>query len=80
MNSQDSAILELACRWLPYGGPPPEETMVRFGMAELRFDQQLVKILGSMSARHLAAGDRIMLQEQLLIRRERRRRSNIPAH
>ncbi|BAH53635.1 hypothetical protein [Rhodococcus opacus] len=78
MDSQDSAILELACRWLPYGGPPPEEILVDFGMAELRFDQQLLKILGSMSSRHLSDVDRIMLQKQLLERRERRRRSNIP--
>ncbi|PBC44849.1 hypothetical protein CJ179_29195 [Rhodococcus sp. ACS1] len=80
MDSQDSTILEFACRWLPYGGPPSEEILVDFGMTELRFDQHLVRILGSVSSRHLAPGDRATLHEQLLERRERRRRSNASVH
>ncbi|OUS81336.1 hypothetical protein CA951_41515 [Rhodococcus sp. NCIMB 12038] len=45
MDSFDSAIIEFACRWLPYGTPPSEELLTRFGMTRERYGQQLARIL-----------------------------------
>lgn len=45
MNSFDSAIVEFACEWLPYGTPPPEELLTQFGMTSTRYEQQLSRIL-----------------------------------
>ncbi|QSE89416.1 hypothetical protein JWS13_12680 [Rhodococcus pseudokoreensis] len=72
----DPAILEVACRWLPYGGPPSDEIWIDFGMTELRYDQHLREILEKVASRHLSPDVRIALRGQLVERRERRRRSN----
>ncbi len=79
MDSLDSRILELARRWLPYGGPPTEEILVGFGMTELRFDRHLARILGSESCGPLSPQDRAALYKQLL-ERDGRRSSHCVTH
>ena len=32
-------LVDFARSWAPYGGPPSDETLVRFGMTRLRFDR-----------------------------------------
>lgn len=78
MDSLDSRILEIARRWLPYGGAPAEEILVEFGITERRFDQHVARILNSEFASHLSPADRVALSNQLLDR-DTRRRSNSPA-
>jgi hypothetical protein len=41
----DTAIIEFACQWLPYGTPPSDELITRFGMTTGRYEQQLARIL-----------------------------------
>ncbi|WFR72859.1 hypothetical protein P9209_02850 [Prescottella defluvii] len=37
MGHDDHDLLAFAARWAPFGGPPAEETFVRFGMTLPRF-------------------------------------------
>ncbi|MFE7417617.1 DUF3263 domain-containing protein [Rhodococcus sp. NPDC057529] len=67
----DAAILEFACRWLPYGGPPPDEIWIGFGMTTPRFDRRLSKILESVAAREVPAEVRARLRDQLSERARR---------
>ncbi|WP_430335020.1 hypothetical protein [Rhodococcus sp. ACT016] len=37
MGHDDHDLLAFAARWAPFGGPPAEDTFVRFGMTLPRF-------------------------------------------
>ncbi|QSE92858.1 hypothetical protein JWS13_31820 [Rhodococcus pseudokoreensis] len=67
----DAAILEFACRWLPYGGPPPDEIWIGFGMTTPGFDRRLSRILESVGAREVPADVRARLHTQLSERARR---------
>ncbi|MFC9361872.1 DUF3263 domain-containing protein [Rhodococcus sp. NPDC057014] len=71
LERADAAILEFACRWLPYGGPPPDEIWIGFGMTTPRFDRRLSKILESVAAREVPAEVRARLRDQLSERARR---------
>jgi hypothetical protein len=45
VDSIDTAILEFARRWMPFGGPRPEDVLVEFGMTTARYDEHLARIL-----------------------------------
>ncbi|PSR69563.1 hypothetical protein C8258_00155 [Nocardia sp. MDA0666] len=45
MTDEEQAIIDFAVLWLPYGGPPDEEILVRFGMSEQRFRARLADIV-----------------------------------
>lgn len=45
MTDEEQAIIDVALLWLPYGGPPEEEILVRFGMSEQRFRARLGEIV-----------------------------------
>lgn len=45
MTDEEQAIIDFAMLWLPYGGPPDEEILVRFGMSEQRFRARLAAIV-----------------------------------
>lgn len=32
VSSVDRSMVEMACRWMPFGGPPAEDIMVNFGL------------------------------------------------
>lgn len=65
MNSFDTAILEFARRWMPYGGPPPDEIWVEFGMNSRRYEQHLLAILDTIASRSIPPNDRAILRAQL---------------
>ncbi|PBC48373.1 hypothetical protein CJ179_16170 [Rhodococcus sp. ACS1] len=67
----DAAILEFACRWLPYGGPPPDEIWIGFGMTTPGFDRRLSTILESVAAGEVPADVRARLRTQLSERARR---------
>ncbi|WP_124391619.1 hypothetical protein [Rhodococcus wratislaviensis] len=67
----DAAILEFACRWLPYGGPPPDEIWIGFGMTTPGFDRRLSRILEGVAAREVPAEVRARLRTQLSERARR---------
>jgi hypothetical protein len=78
VNIVDTAILEFACRWLPYGGPPADEIWVGFGMTMPRYEQRLAKILDSGAAREVPTDVRDLLCAQLSERRRRRAMRSAP--
>lgn len=45
MTDEEQEIIDFAMLWLPYGGPPDEEILVRFGMSEPRFRTRLAAIV-----------------------------------
>ncbi|WP_160097163.1 DUF3263 domain-containing protein [Rhodococcus sp. T7] len=72
MSSVDAAILKLACRWLPYGGPPAEEILIGFGMSPLRYEQRLLELLDSVASRSLSVAERTTLRAKLAAKRDGR--------
>ncbi|MBC2640718.1 MULTISPECIES: hypothetical protein [unclassified Rhodococcus (in: high G+C Gram-positive bacteria)] len=66
-NTDDTAILNLAQRWAPYGRVPTGEIWVTFGMNSTQFYAALTRILGTLTARDLAPDQRRSL-EQLVVR------------
>ncbi|MDF3312691.1 hypothetical protein P3H15_47995 [Rhodococcus sp. T2V] len=44
-KSEEENIIDFVKRWQPYGGPPPDEIFVSFGMTPARFIDKLRKIL-----------------------------------
>ncbi|MDH6293268.1 DUF3263 domain-containing protein [Rhodococcus sp. WS4] len=67
----ETAILNLACRWAPYGSVPASEIWVTFGMSPDRFYTILTRILGTLDAHELAPEQRQSL-EHLAMRRSNR--------
>ncbi|MFC9840952.1 hypothetical protein ACFVKB_45455 [Rhodococcus sp. NPDC127530] len=61
LSAEAQDFAEFALKWAPYGGPPVEETFLRFGMTNTRFTErlwQLVhdgKISNELSARFAAS-------------------------
>ncbi len=41
IDREDHQVLAFAVMWLPYGGPPGEETLVRFGLTRDRYLDRL---------------------------------------
>ncbi|WP_158306516.1 DUF3263 domain-containing protein [Rhodococcus opacus] len=72
MDNVTAAILEFACRWLPYGGPPADEIWIGFGMTAPRYEQRLAKILDTAAGREVPPDIRDRLCAQLSERRRRR--------
>lgn len=46
----DWELLEFVIRWQPYGGPPEDETLVRFGMAHSRLHARFREIVAEITA------------------------------
>jgi hypothetical protein len=69
-NSDDTAILNLARRWAPYGRIPTGDIWVTFGMNPTQFYSRLARILGTLTTRELAPDHRHSL-EQLVVRHVR---------
>ena len=44
-EKEDERVLDLAVNWLPFGGPPPEEIWVQFGVDPSRFWQRVQRVL-----------------------------------
>jgi hypothetical protein len=44
-------MVDLALRWLPYGGPPSEKIFVEFGVTPTVFAQRVRRVLRSRAAR-----------------------------
>lgn len=40
-------MIRLAAIWLPFGGPPEEETFTRFGLSRREFDARLEQVLAA---------------------------------
>ena len=78
MNKFDTEILEFAHRWLPYGGPPPDEIWVEFGMHTRRYEQHLLTMLDTVASRNLPPNDRATLRAQLVEKRLPRRMLSRP--
>ncbi|MDH6291292.1 DUF3263 domain-containing protein [Rhodococcus opacus] len=79
MNKFDEAILEFARRWLPYGGPPPDEIWVEFGMSTHRYEHRLLSMLDTVASRNMPPTDRATLRAQLVAKRLPRRMLSRPA-
>ena len=58
----DSAMLNLARRWAPYGSVPAGEIWIIFGMGPERFYAHLIRILGTLTARELSPDQRQSLR------------------
>ncbi|MEU1999872.1 hypothetical protein ACH47B_01535 [Rhodococcus sp. NPDC019627] len=50
-ESEGWAMADLALRWLPYGGPPSDDTLVEFGVTPTVFAQRGRRVLHSRAAR-----------------------------
>lgn len=74
MDSFDESLLDFACRWLPYGGAPLDEVLVRFGMTPEIYAQRLLELLDSVGARVVSTAHRQELRRQLVDDRYRRSR------
>jgi hypothetical protein len=79
LSKFDAAILEFARRWLPYGGPPPDEIWVEFGMSTRRYEQHLLTMLDTVTSRNIPSNDRATLRAQLVEKRLPRRMLSRPA-
>ncbi|GAB87135.1 hypothetical protein [Gordonia rubripertincta] len=42
-----TAMVELGMRWLPFGGPPPEQIMVTYGITADAFYQRILDYRGA---------------------------------
>ena len=69
-TADDSAILDLARRWAPYGSVPTGEIWVTFGMSPKRFYATLTRVLSTLGARQLSPDLRQSL-EHLVVRHVR---------
>ncbi|WP_109526444.1 hypothetical protein [Nocardia aurea] len=47
MFADTRELLQLAKIWLPYGGPPSEEIVVRFGLSRTAFNRRVLEVLRS---------------------------------
>ncbi|MGX7728293.1 hypothetical protein ACWPOB_03365 [Rhodococcus sp. 2H158] len=45
MNSEDRELVQFAVNWAPFGGAPPDEVFVTFGMTVDRYQRRLREIL-----------------------------------
>ncbi|WP_342661353.1 hypothetical protein Rruber_05111 (plasmid) [Rhodococcus ruber] len=45
MNSEDRELVQFAVNWAPFGGAPPDEVFVAFGMTVDRYQHRLREIL-----------------------------------
>jgi len=53
-RDDDHTLVNLAVTWLPYGGPPPEEIWIRFGLNPDQYWSRLCHLLALGSwRRHL---------------------------
>lgn len=62
MSTEDRELLELARIWLPYGGPPVGEILVRFGMSTTRFYENIARILRSQVPIRLSPSEREQIE------------------
>ncbi|KXX54197.1 DUF3263 domain-containing protein [Rhodococcus sp. LB1] len=44
MTSDEQAMVDLAEQWIPFGGPPPEEILVQFGLGPKTFYRRLAEL------------------------------------
>ncbi|MFI5502623.1 hypothetical protein ACIA5E_26495 [Nocardia asteroides] len=47
MDDDDQRVIDFALSWQPFGGPPGEETLTRFGLPAERFRTRVHRILAT---------------------------------
>ena len=50
MDSFDRQIVQFIVRWAPFGGPPDEEVLPRFGLTPAQLRQRFTQILSAMTS------------------------------
>lgn len=65
MDPFDRQIVQYVQLWAPFGGPPPEEVFLRFGLRPSQFDKRFKDIVASLQAQKsvLADKDKELLAE-----------------
>ncbi len=63
MDWYDRQILQFVLRWIPFGGPPEDETLPRFGLTPSEFRNRFRELVSSLTRdkRTLAEDDRELL-------------------
>ncbi|MEU2005099.1 hypothetical protein ACH47B_28835 [Rhodococcus sp. NPDC019627] len=58
-------MIEYSSRWLPYGGPPPEDIFVEFGLTPGQFAHRVFEALDGYPTLELPEGQKRELRENL---------------
>jgi hypothetical protein len=62
IDAFDLEIVEFVWRWAPYGGPPEDECLPRFGMPADRLRARFREILRTGCREHLGDDDRMLVE------------------
>ncbi|REE77669.1 hypothetical protein C8E05_7216 [Rhodococcus wratislaviensis] len=63
IDTESSALVEFALRWLPFGGPRADDILVTFGISTLTFARRLQEVLASDHPPRLSLAERNGLRE-----------------
>lgn len=63
MDWYDRQMMQFVLGWIPFGGPPDEETLPRFGLTPEEFRKRFREIVSNLTRnqRTLAKDDRVLL-------------------
>ncbi len=63
MDWYDRRIVEFVVRWAPFGGPPDDDLLPRFGLTRRQFAERFQYIVSTKVESTLADSDRDLLAE-----------------
>lgn len=63
MDWYDRRIIEFVVRWAPFGGPPDDDLLPRFGLTRRQFAERFKYIVSAKEEPTLADSDRELLAE-----------------
>jgi hypothetical protein len=76
IDSFDRELVAYVVSWAPFGGPPVEEILPRFGLSSDSLDQRIHQIVTDNRERNLVMEDRVLLLRARALVNSRRLRAN----
>ncbi|WP_213571194.1 hypothetical protein [Rhodococcus sp. USK13] len=64
MNPDHKAMVDLAMRWLPFGGPPAGDILVTFGLSSTEFYRRILNFVGNPAAPSVPRSLQVLALEQ----------------
>ena len=65
LDTFDQALIDFVLSWAPYGGPPVDEILPRFGILSYELADRVQEIASVVLRRNLSAADRIRVTQAL---------------
>ncbi|MGW6034902.1 hypothetical protein ACWFOS_14675 [Gordonia terrae] len=65
MDPEHEAMVELATRWLPFGGPPASEILVTFGLNSVEFYRRILTFAGNPAAPEVSRSLQLLARQRI---------------